>query len=84
MRSFFVVLLGIILVPFVLVTVGSLVVPPDVNPHAHYYSDRDGCLRQAGIRKEPVDYYMASKKQYAPRYAVCMAQFGYKGEDLVP
>jgi hypothetical protein len=61
MRTFFVVVLGIVLVPFVLMGVTALVVPTSTNPHANYHSDREGCMRRVGIRREPPDYYTASK-----------------------
>jgi hypothetical protein len=47
-------------------------------------SDRLGCMRRVGIRREPPEIYTASKATHAPAFAACMAGLGYRGEALVP
>ena len=84
MRSFFVVILSLAFMSTTLFVVTSLVTPTDINPHAHYESDRDGCMRRADIRKDIPELYTALKAKYGMAYMACMADFGYKGEDLVP
>jgi hypothetical protein len=47
-------------------------------------TDRLGCMRRVGIRRDPPEEYTASKALHAPAFSVCMARLGYNGEDLIP